>query len=394
MNRVLQMFVFAALTCSIVAMIVTTPCMAQEKLRINSETVAVLKSPWKDIETSCKSNLYGLHVTNKDIIWASGDDGTVLQSSNGGTSWRTSKVEDPDYPDGPLLCDIHGFDEATAIAISAENPAKIYRTTNGGLRWKAMLEYPGDKVFFRSLSFWDDRRGIVMGKPIDGRMLMLRTSDGGVVWKRLKTEHRPLMNSGEAAMVSNGSNMESKGEQTLVVGLGGATNESRENSRVLISKDFCRSWVSGSVPVRRSETGGVYSVHFATEKDGVVIGGDAKNPKSNDRIYAVTSDGGRTWGVPSPAVPPSGFRSCVAQYVDGNEIKLVAVGPNGSDLSTDLGNKWRKVSEKGFRVVNFAPNGKVGFAAGDDGRIARWIPESVKTKTTATSGQRKKGLAK
>lgn len=392
MKCVLKTVMFVVLICVSAAMVVTDQCVAQEKLRLDTETVTVQTSPWKKIEVSAKSNLHGLHVTNKDVIWACGDDGTILASNNGGVSWKESKVEDQDYPDGPLLLDVHGFDDATAIAISGENPAKIYRTTNGGLRWKTMLKYPGDNIFFRSLSFWDDHRGIVMGNAIDGRMLLLRTSDGGVVWKRLKSDHRPTVNRGETAMLSNGSNMESKGSQMLVVGLGGAETGSHDNSRVLVSKDFCQTWVSGSVPVRRSETGGIFSVHFTTEKDGVVIGGDAKNPKVTDRVYAVTSDGGNSWGVPSPAFPPSGFRSCVAQYVDGNEIKLVAVGPSGTDLSTDLGNKWRKVSDKGFRVVSFSPEGKIGFAAGDDGRISRWIPESVKSKNTA--GQQGKQAAK
>ena len=73
---------------------------------------------------------------------------------------------------------------------------------------------------------------------------------------------------------------------------------------------------------------------------------------------------------------------------------MVAVGPSGTDLSTDLGNKWRKVSDKGYRVVNFASEGKIGFAAGDEGRIARWIPESVKTKATVTSDKQNKRAAK
>ncbi len=383
MNRVSKTVVFLFFTFTNVATILDNPCFAQEKLRIDTETVAVQKSPWKEIQPSTESNLHGLHVANKNIIWACGEDGTTLRSNNGGDSWKVSKVKDPAYPDGPLLVDIHGLDDATALAISAESPAKIYRTTNGGLRWKTILEYPGDNIFFRSLSFWDQRRGIVMGNAVDGKMLLLRTSDGGVTWKRLKSDHRPPMNAGETGLVSNGSNMESKGAQMLVVGLGGAGTGSRDSSRVLVSTDFCNSWISGSVPVRRSENGGIYSVHFTTEKDGVVIGGDKNNPEANERVYAVTSNGGNTWGVPSPAYPPSGFRSCVAQFVDGKEIKLVAVGPSGTDLSTDLGNKWRKVSDKGFRVVSFAPESKTGFAAGDNGRLARWVPDAVKTKSVA-----------
>ncbi len=383
MNRVLETFIFVLFIFTNVAAILSSHCFAQEKLRIDAETVAVQKSPWKEIRPSTKSNLYGLHVVSRKVVWVCGDNGTALLSLDGGVSWKERKVDDPAYPNGPLLVDIHAFDEVTALAITAENPAKIYRTTNGGLRWKTILEYPGDNIFFRSLSFWDDRRGIVMGNAVDGKMLLLRTSDGGVVWKRLRSEHRPPMNVGETGMVGNGSNMQSKGAQMLAVGLGGAESGSRDSSRVLISKDFCNSWISGSVPVRRSKRGGIFSVHFTNEKDGVIIGGDKDNPDTKDRVYAVTSDGGNTWGVPNPAYPPSGFRSCVAQFVDGKEIKLVAVGTSGTDLSTDLGNKWRRVSDKGFRVVSFAPEGKFGFAAGDDGRIARWIPDAVKSKTAA-----------
>ncbi len=384
MNRFAQSTCYAVVICAIVLTIATTS-IAQEKLRIDNDTVVVLESPWEELESRTKADLHGLHAVNHKIIWASGGNGTVIRSVDGGTSWNQFTVKDAACPDGPLLIDIHGVDEATAIAISAATPAKIYRTTNGGLRWKAMLEYPGDKVFFRSLSFWDSQRGIVMGNAIDGRMLLLRTSDGGVVWKRLREEHRPVMNAGEIGMMGGGTHMETQGDQTLVVALGGSDTGSRENSRVLISKDYCRSWVSGSVPVRRSKMGGVFSVHFSTEKDGVVIGGDSENPEFKDRIYAVTSDGGKTWGVPTPAYPPSGFRSSVARFIDDKEVKLVAVGPSGTDLSTDLGNKWRKVSEKGFRVVNFTPDGKQGFAAGNKGQIARWIPEAVKTKTPATT---------
>ena len=144
MSRFSQIVFSVLFSLTSVATNLNSHCVAQEKLRIDTETVAVQKSPWEEIQVSTKSSLHGLHVVNKDIIWASGDDGTTLLSTDGGVSWRERKVEDPAYPDGPLLVDIHGFDDAIALAISAETPAKIYSTTNGGLRWKTILEYPGD----------------------------------------------------------------------------------------------------------------------------------------------------------------------------------------------------------------------------------------------------------
>ena len=103
MSRFSQIVFSILFSLTSVATNLNSHCVAQEKLRIDTETVAVQKSPWEEIQVSTKSSLHGLHVVNKDIIWASGDDGTTLLSTDGGVSWRERKVEDPTYPDGPLL---------------------------------------------------------------------------------------------------------------------------------------------------------------------------------------------------------------------------------------------------------------------------------------------------
>ena len=349
----------------------------QEKLRVDNETVAVVESPWVDQKVDTDADLRGLCVVDSNVVWASGTDGTVVYSADAGKTWSVRKVaNEPGYD----FRDIEALDEATAIVINSGHPARILRTTNGGLRWKQVLDYPKKEVFLNSISFWDDRRGIAMSDPVDGSVLLLRTQDGGVSWKQLREEHRPNMEFGETGFAASGTNMQTRGQSSVYIGLGGGQNgQTKNSSRMFISTDYCKTWTVGSLPLKRSETSGIFSVHFINDTEGVAVGGDYQKQDSTESNYAFTSNGGETWATPDPRVPPSGFRSCVAQYVSGKEIGLVAVGPNGTDLSTDLGHKWRRISDKGFNVVRFSPDGKYGWAAGANGRIAKWkMPKVAK----------------
>lgn len=354
----------------------------QEKLRVDDETVAVVESPWIDQEVVTEADLRGLSVVDSKVVWASGTDGTVVYTADGGETWLVRKVDhDPVYD----FRDIEGIDDATAIVINSGNPAHILRTTNGGIRWKEVLNYPpkdGKEAFFNSVSFWDERRGIVMSDPVDGSVLLLRTKDGGVTWKQLRPEHRPTMEFSETGFAASGTNMQTRGRDSIYIGLGGGNKgEMKDSSRLLVSRDFCKTWTVGVLPLKRAETSGIFSVHFFNDDDGVAVGGDYQNEDSTESNYAFTSNGGESWAIPAIREPPSGFRTCVAQYVSGKEIGLVAVGPNGTDLSTDLGHKWRRISDKGFNVVRFSPDGKYGWAAGANGRIAKWKMPEYKKKT-------------
>ena len=372
--------------CFVVLLLVFGCCRAgngQEKLRVDDETVAVVQSPWIDQKVDTDADLRGLCVVNSQVVWGSGTDGTVVYTADAGKTWAVRKVANEPGRENPRydFRDIEALDEATAIVINSGDPASILRTTNGGLRWKRVLDYPNKSAFFNSVSFWDERRGIAMSDPIDGSVLLLRTTDGGVSWKQLRLEHRPDMEFGETGFAASGTNMQTRGLKTVYIGLGGGKNGQMKNSsRMFISRDYCKTWTVSSLPLKRSESSGIFSVHFINNTDGVAVGGDYQKEDSTESNYAFTSNGGKTWAIPSPRVPPSGFRSCVAQYVSGKEIGLVAVGPNGTDLSTDLGNKWRRISDKGFNVVRFSPDGKTGWAAGANGRIAKWKMPRIEKK--------------
>lgn len=347
----------------------SSPGMTQEKLRIDDKTAVVVDSPWKLIDVETTASLRGLHVLSKTDVWASGSGGTIVNTIDGGKTWRVRVVEGAEKLD---FRDIHAIDDGTIVAITSGTPARIYRSTSGGSSWKLCYENEDPDVFLNALSFWNDRQGIVTGDPIDGKLFLLETNDGGRSWNKFKQIPRTL--PGEAGFAASGTNMITLGNRKVYIALGGAKeNDSHKTSRIIVSDQGGVNWTATSAPIQRTPSAGIFSICFPTPKNGVVVGGDYRDPDSTTSNYAFTSDGGATWTTPKSPQPPSGFRSCVSTWIDGREIKLIAVGPNGTDLSTDLGKKWHRVSNEGFHAIGFTQDRKIGWGTGADGRIAKWL---------------------
>jgi hypothetical protein len=52
---------------------------------------------------------------------------------------------------------------------------------------------------------------------------------------------------------------------------------------------------------------------------------------------------------------------------------MIAVGPNGSEYSLDLGNSWTSIGTEGFHSAAFAGPINAGWAVGEGGRIAKYV---------------------
>ena len=322
---------------------------------------------WVMQSSGVKASLRGLAVVDAKIVWASGSGGTVIRTLDSGRTWKKVSVKQAPELD---FRDIHAFDANRAIVLSAGQPARIYQTVDGGGSWKLCFEHPNKKSFFDALSFADENYGIAMSDPVDDRVLLIESNDGGETWAELPSERRPKALKGEAGFAASGTNMRIVGKRILIA-LGGAEKGQRKSkSRIVYSDDRAKTWQAAEVPIARSESSGIFSVHFTDKKNGVVVGGDYLQPESKSGNIAVTNDGGLTWKTPS-GTPPFGFRSGVAHFQSGDESVLVCVGTNGTDVSIDGGNNWKKVSENGFHAIAFT-KGNFGWATGGDGTVARW----------------------
>ena len=229
-----------------------------------------------------------------------------------------------------------------------------------------------EKAFFDAISFWDDQHGIAMSDPIDDRILLIKTSDGGKTWEEMKPENRPECSPGEGGFAASGTNMVILPNGRCLIALGSALEDEQfKVSRVVYSDDRGQTWSAGEVPMPRNQSTGIFSMAFFDNDHGVAVGGNYLEPDASAGNIALTNDGGKSWQAPKNG--PSGYRSGVAVFNHSSGRILVAVGSNGTDVSTDGGSTWEKASKKGFHAVQFSPKGSVGWASGGKGAIAKWI---------------------
>lgn len=342
---------------------------AQEKPGVDSTSNADVHPVWEMMDVESESSLRGLHVVSESVVWASGSGGTIIHTTDGGKTWDVRIVPGAQELD---FRDIHAIDEQTIVAITSGTPARIYRSNDGGSSWKMAFENKDEKVFLDALSFFDDHHGMVMGDPIDGSLFLLQTRDGGKTWKPI--DHTPHTTPGEAGFAASGTNMIVVGQQKVMIALGGAeTDQTETTNRILISEDRGATWNASIVPLDRSPSAGIFSLCFSDSDNGVAVGGDYLKPDSTSGNYALTHDGGKTWNVPPHRQPPAGYRSCVAAWTNNGKTSFIAVGPSGTDCSTDLGKIWILASKEGFHAIEFSPDGKQGWATGGDGRVGKWL---------------------
>jgi photosystem II stability/assembly factor-like uncharacterized protein len=321
------------------------------------------QAQWMPQDSRTKARLRGISPVSRDIAWASGSGGTCLRTTDGGTTWVVRSVPGASGLD---FRDVHAVDADVAylLSIGAGETSRIYRTADGGRTWTVQATNRDPEGFLDALAFWDVGHGCALGDPVDGRFVILATDDSGKDWKRPPIEGMPPARPGEGAFAASGTCLVTQGERNAWFATGGAGV-----ARVFRSTDRCRTWTVHETPIRAgTPSSGIFSLAFWDASHGVAVGGDYKTPEASGGFVALSSDGGRTWTL-ARGTQPAGYRSGVAVVPGTQGPTLVAVGPTGTDVSTDGGENWRRLGTIGFDAVGFAGPG-VGWAVGEDGRIA------------------------
>ncbi len=326
---------------------------------------------WSLQTSGVTASLRGIHAVSENCCWASGSGGTVLRTIDGGETWKSVGPADGAAAD---FRDIHAWDEKTAVIMAAGDPDRLYRTEDGGATWIMVYEHPDPAAFFDGMVFdCFGETGWLMGDPVNGRVMLLRTTDSGKTWQQLDPALCPEVPEGVAGFAASGTNLVRLPDNQLMIGLGGG--KSPDAKACVASSVFDKSpglWALHESPLIARESAGIFSLALFGHNGlrVMAVGGDYLQPEGKADHAAIFNPEDESWSVPA-GNPPSGYRSAVACAADDART-LVAVGPNGTDLSTDGGDSWSRVSESGFHTLSFVPGTDIGWAAGSEGRIARW----------------------
>jgi photosystem II stability/assembly factor-like uncharacterized protein len=323
---------------------------------------------WEIEESNTTASLRGVHNVGGGVAWASGTNGTVLRTEDGGYLWQTCIT-----PPGAEHLDFRGiqaFDENTAIVMSSGKGdlSRLYKTTDGCKSWKLLFANPDKDGFWDSFVFnYGGDDGLILGDPVAGSFVIFETVDGKN-WKRQNNtglEGKPS----EGAFAASNSSIAFDEIDWVVFGAGGSTTPS------IYQQTTYGHYLRREVPIiGGSPSAGVFAIHGRSACCLVAVGGDYQKPDFSHGTAAFSRDRGKTWTAAT--TPPHGYRSAVAY--DEKTKTWITVGPNGTDISRDDGKNWTPLkpgpldppdADKNWNALSLpyvvGPNGRIGKLRGD-----------------------------
>src|SRR5260370_29377652 len=141
-----------------------------------------IQAQWDIEESHTTASLRGIHNAGGGVAWASGTNGTVLRTEDGGYLWQTCTI-----PPGAEKLDFRGiqaFDENTAIVMSSGKGdlSRLYKTTDGCQTWKLLFTNPDKEGFWDAIQFMDRDHGYLLGDPVNNTFQCWRTRYASDNW--------------------------------------------------------------------------------------------------------------------------------------------------------------------------------------------------------------------
>jgi photosystem II stability/assembly factor-like uncharacterized protein len=218
----------------------------------------------------------------------------VFGTADGGRSWRQSAG----IPDGsePVAIDFvspsRGWLLESLGAAMQQNPVRLYRSTDGGVRWSLVARSPrmaGDPPTSSGLPLYCDKDGLAFASARTGwitgycnSLSVLVTRDGGARWATQPLPLSPtLCESGGCEIPAPPS----AGGTTFL-----EVTDYPAAAYLLVSRDAGRSWRVETLP---AGAGPYPRIRFFSADDGIAISAGSQGTVGRD-VY-LTTDGGMSW---------------------------------------------------------------------------------------------------
>ena len=339
-----------------------------------------------EVISGCENEFYNMGYALYDVdfnltgeVFAVGDQGTIIKSSDNGNTWKRmnsgtieglQKIKFLSETTGYILgqnkllktenAGATWFPVSAFPAISmqfitentgfiVDRSGNVYKTFDGGRNWTKIRSGYSDNVY--SVYFMNENKGYICGRDC-----FFNTTDGGATWNNIS-----LDDLGWNLWLTDICFTDEKNGFVIC-----------EDGNILVSTDGGITWSKGN----QVSTDFAEKIRFIDKNTGFITGGWL-----GGNIYK-TSDAGKTWeNILTTAGSPSGIG--ISQ--DGNEIYIVgnAAGYGSTSNaghfifhSNNSGESWNKISELNgevdFYSTNFFNDG-IGFLFGgyyNDGGIA------------------------
>ena len=265
---------------------------------------------WTAQTSGSGSWLYGVFFINSNLGWEVGNNGTIIHTTDGGTSWSGQSSGTTWTLNGVTFIDAN-YGWAVGGDDMLNQACVIVRTTNGGASWSEQTSGTTKRLY--SVDFISANIGWAVGQ--EGTIL--HTTDGGTTWIP--------QTSGTGAWLYRVTFVDAN--SGWAVGGGGA---------IVHTTNGGTTWIT-----QTSSTGAeLYGVTFVNANNGWAVGWSG--------IIIHTTDGGTTWTAQSSGTSQSlngiasigsnnvwtvGDEGTILRYNDGLPI-ITLQRPNG-------GEQWR-----------------------------------------------------
>ena len=355
---------------------------------------ASASAPWIMQDSGTAASLRGILSVDGKIAWASGNEGTVLRTLDGGAHWAKCTI--PPEAEALDFRGVQAYDANAAIVMSSGpgDKSRLYKTTDGCKTWKLIFKNPDSPDGFFDSFFADwtpgseagtqSWSGSLLGDPVKGTFMIFDTPDSGVTWVARKNADLALNGVDLAAFAASNSLFPANQNGAHIThvfasgGKGGATLWIEKTPGIAVGMASQSSltlshWTRVKLPLAGgNDSSGIFSIarreesvpirdRIAVEETLMAVGGDYQKPNESTGTAAWSTD--RVHWTASTK-PPHGYRSGITWSPDQNA--WIAVGTSGSDISSEDGTTWTPLDNGNWNAISYP------FVVGPKGRIGRF----------------------